>query len=473
MDPIAAGPGANQSPNASAVYDRLVYIDPVTGSLIPGLALSLTANENATVWTMKLRRDVKFTDGTPFDADAVKANWDRVAATPTATDRTIVQGFTRYEVVDPLTVRVTLPSPRGGLPASLQNSLGLIASPTALQKYGAAYGSTPESTVGAGPFKMTEWLRGDHMRLERNPSYWQKGKPYLDALIVKPVADPNQKASALQTKQADLAWLPTITSADKTLIDSGFNYIGIPQDGGIDIAYNVSKAPFNDARVRQALTLALDLNDLNQKAALGLASMVDTYAPKNSAIYDPAVRQKTNNLAQAQKLIDAYVADNGGKPVSFSLLYAAGSLQAWGEATMQQWAKLKNVNVTADMQQPTVANQRGQTGQFDAWYGSITLGRHPQFPEAYYAVFHSGETTNIQHIADPALDKVLEAGRAAVSVSDRKAAISKITSVLMDQSVATLIYRLQIRTYYGKNVRGVVAQDVNLPDIRSMWLASS
>jgi peptide/nickel transport system substrate-binding protein len=389
----------------------------------------------------------------------------------TATDRSVVQGFTSYDVVDPTTLRVTLPTAIGSFPALLQRSLGLIASPTAITKAGSSYGATPATIVGAGPFKVSEWVRDDHMTLVRSDNYWGAPKPYLDTLVLKPVPDSTQKANTLVAGQADMAWLPALSSADQVLTGAGVKSASVVQDGGIAIVYNTSKPPLNDVRVRKALTLAVDLEDLNAKSAAGLATMVQTFAPKGSPAYDPTVKQQTNKLAQAQKLIDAYVADHGGTPVSFNLLYST-SLKSWGDATLQQWSRLKNFNVTANLATPTVASAQGQAGNFDAWYASTTAARLTQFPETYYLLYRSGQATNLQKYSNPTLDKVLDANRDAVTAAERGQALQKISKVLVDDAAFTMIYRLAQRTYYTGRVHGVEMIDQSFPGTTTLWVGS-
>jgi ABC-type transport system substrate-binding protein len=139
---------------------------------------------------------------------------------------------------------------------------------------------------------------------------------------------------------------------------------------------------------------------------------------------------------------------------------------------MQQWAKLKNVNITPDIQTPTGGQSKGFAGLFEAWYASTPTGRSPDYPESYYALYHSGQTTNLQKVSIPALDKVLDATRDAVTVQQRSDALQKITKVLVDDSVQSLVYRLEQRTYYSSKVKGLKMSDPAFPGTASIWLSS-
>src|SRR5262249_40049921 len=138
---------------AQMVYGALVTIDPVLLKPLMGLAKSLTASPDSKVWTIKLRAGLKFSDGTPLDAAAGVATWDRHKIAGLGSPcLTAVAGLSSYVAQDPTTLVVTLPEARVAFPTQLAGCLTYVESPTAVAKYGANTGSTPESTVGAGPF---------------------------------------------------------------------------------------------------------------------------------------------------------------------------------------------------------------------------------------------------------------------------------------------------------------------------------
>src|SRR5262249_51467250 len=147
----------------------------------------------------------KFTDGTTLDANAVKFNWSRIGAPESAAQqKRFAAPIQSIDVVDPLTLKITLTGPLGSFPENVV-ALSSIASPTALQKYGADYGTSPDSTVGAGPFKLSEFIRGNKITMVRNPSYWNKPKPYIDTLtFLVGLTDTGQQYNAFQTGQVQV-----------------------------------------------------------------------------------------------------------------------------------------------------------------------------------------------------------------------------------------------------------------------------
>jgi peptide/nickel transport system substrate-binding protein len=454
-----------------AVYDALWSINPTTQEIVPRQATSVTANADSTVWTIKLRPDLKFTDGTTLDANAVVSNWNRLADPATAcTCLSTMKSFT-WSAVNPTTVRVTMASSRPSFPADAlvggsASAMSVIASPAALQKYGDKYGTSPDTTVGAGAFTLKEWVRADHVTFVRNPGYYGAPKPYLDQITFKPVADSTVKADAMITGQAQLGWFPILDQSVVKAQSSGIKLNGVVGPPSIGVTFNTTRAPYNDQRVRQALVRATDLGDLNQKAGAGAAKMTTSWFPPGSVFTDPAVKPTTNKLAQAQKLIDAYVAEKG--PVNGDLLVPQ-SLSQWGIPLLQQWNRLKNVNIQANVQPPTQSLTLGTAGNYNAYLAAAPAGTYVQ---TWYDVLHTGQTNNVTKYSDPVIDKLTEDNLSASTIPQRKSAISKITKRLVEQSVYTLLYYSQYQTATTKAVKGYQQWTIYHPDPAGLWLSS-
>jgi ABC-type transport system substrate-binding protein len=458
FDPRLGNGQTTFGPVVMGVYDELIHIDPVTHDITPGLASSVTGNADATVWTIKLRPNLKFSDGTPLDAAAIKVNWDRYAdPTVGAPIRGIVTTFTSYVVVDPTTLKVTLPTGVGSFPiylggaggtTGINGGLGLIASPTALTKYGKNYGSSPETTVGAGPFLLKEWVRGDHVTEVPNPDYYDHAAVQLDSIVFKPLTDTTQKANALVAGQADMGFFPTPNADTQTVGQAGFKANGLSQPASITAIFNESQAPYDDVRVRQALQLATNQADVNAKAQANQATPTDVWFPKTSPFYDPSLKIKTNNLAAAQKLIDAYVAEKG--PVKGTFMITT-SLQTIGTVLLQEWAQLKNVTITPDLQTPTASQANLVTGNY-----ALALSATPNITtlEDVYGVWHSGAASNVIHFSDPTVDKLLDQNRAIKDITRQKEAVDKMVSIVIDKAAYIPLFRNLNQTFTSKNVKG-------------------
>ncbi|MET0896027.1 MAG: ABC transporter substrate-binding protein, partial [Acidimicrobiia bacterium] len=225
------------TPNVAAaqmVYSALITIDPQTLKPVMRLAQSLSSNSASTVWTMKLRPGLKFSDGTPLDAAAVVANWDREKVPEVASNcRSTISGLTSYVAQDSTTVVITLPEARTGFPNQLGGCMTYISSPQAATKFGLATGASPEASIGAGPYIWKDWARGSQATFVRNPNYWDKPRPYVDTVIAKPVQDVGQALTAWQAGQGDLAFTNGITkAAQDAATATGGTVFGYPTAGG-------------------------------------------------------------------------------------------------------------------------------------------------------------------------------------------------------------------------------------------------
>jgi peptide/nickel transport system substrate-binding protein len=318
-DPIKIGviPQNTPTPQQFMIYDLLVYEDPATTKVVPRIAQSFTTPDAGITWTLKLRPNVKFSDATAYDAAAVQFNWQRQADPANkATGLGAASEIQTMTVVDPLTLKVTLKGQDSAWDHRVATSLAWIASPTALQSEGAAYATKP---VGAGPFLLKEWVRDDHYTFVKNPNYWEPGKPYLDGVVIKLITDDLARYNTFKSGNADVNYQfdPGPVAQAK---QDGFilNTMFMPS-GGWAFAMNNTKAPFTDVRVRKAIDLVLNRQQFGQIRRGNDASVVlGTVDAKGSPYFDPKIATPKTNVAAAQKLIDAYIADNGGKPVTFS-----------------------------------------------------------------------------------------------------------------------------------------------------------
>src|SRR5918997_1628765 len=183
----------------ASLYDKLVDIDE-QGEIVPMLAESYEVSDDELVYTFQLREGVKFHDGTPFNAEAVKFNLERYQEKDSVRS-TEVEPIESVEVVDEYTVRVTLSEPFAPFLAVLTDRAGIIASPRAIEENN---GRISEDPVGTGPFEFVERVRGDHITVKKNQDYWREGVPKLDKIIYRGIDDENVQYQNLQSGELDL-----------------------------------------------------------------------------------------------------------------------------------------------------------------------------------------------------------------------------------------------------------------------------
>ena len=331
------------------IFETLVDLKPGTTDVEPGLAESWESSDDGTAWTFHLRQGVKFQDGTDFNADAVCFNFDRwynfkgSFQNPSATYywQTIFGGFATYdpksgapkdslykscEATDENTAVITLTSPSSAFLAGLTLTPFSIASPKALQDFGADEGSvdadgvfhptgtySTEHPTGTGPFMFKSWTRGDKLELVRYPDYWgaTSDNPTefngtgakIDTLIFRPIADNAARLQALQTGEIngyDLVEpqdIPTIQeNSDLQILDRPAFNVGY-------VGFNISMPPLDDLKVRQAIAYGLDRQGVVDSFYGGRGEVAKEFMPPSLFGYADDVPEYTFDPEKSKQLL--------------------------------------------------------------------------------------------------------------------------------------------------------------------------
>lgn len=243
-------------------FDKDLKIEPL-------LATGYDVSPDGLVYTFKLRQGVKFQDGTDFNADAVKVNFERVL------DK--ANGLARYnqfnriktiDVVDPHTVKITLTEPFSPFINALAHPSAMMISPTALKKWGKDITFHP---TGTGPFEFVEWDPATHLTVKKNPNYWQKGFPKIDKLTFRTVTDNNTRAAIVQTGEAQFGYPMPFEQAKILEKNNKLKVVAAPSIIAYYVSMNVLHKPFDDVRVRQAVNYAINKEALAKVVFSGFA----------------------------------------------------------------------------------------------------------------------------------------------------------------------------------------------------------
>ena len=334
------------------IFETLVATPDDSTDVIPGLAESWTTSSDGLTWTFKLRKGVRFHDGTPLDAAAVKFTFDRVIdpAHPHAKSGkwSFVTGYLSsvksVETLDPQTVQLHLKYPTSSLLALLALPNCAIVSPTAFTKAPADFDTKP---VGSGRYKFESWERGSRLVLRRNDDYWgDKGKP--QTLVYRGIAEANARVTELLTGGVDLI-LPIppdfVARLEKT---AG---ITVHKKTGLTVWYvgfNVEKKPFTDRRVRQAFNHAVNKDAIVRDILKGTGiAAVGPLLPGTWA-FEPNVRKYAYDPAAARKLL-AEAGYPNGLEVDFWMPESGSGMQAPVEMSTVIQANLAAIGVKASL----------------------------------------------------------------------------------------------------------------------------
>ncbi|MGZ5871256.1 MAG: ABC transporter substrate-binding protein [Bradyrhizobium sp.] len=449
---------------AAAIFDTLVALDD-KGEVQPKLALSWTHADDFKTWTFKLRPGVKFQDGTPFNAEAVKANFDR-QKDPANKCRCAfyIAGTHDVQALDELTVVYNLNEPAVNLPALLttQSSNNVVQSPTAWKTKGDDYNRNP---VGTGPYILKSWIAGDRMVLERNPDYWNKGHPYLDRIVLKPLPDAQSRFASLQSGEADIVWddeydADNIQKAQKDPKMTVHTYAG---SGAAVYAFNTKVAPFDDVRVRRALVMAIDRKKMSQAITNGLARPASNPYGDGSWVRCKDDGALPNDVEKAKALIKDY-----GKPVDFKMIVTATPRGRTIGQVLQQFWKQVGANMEIEQIDQATIVPRAFMRQFQLTPWRIIDLADPDVQ--MYANFHTGSPVNLASYSNPELDKLLEHARTTANVEKRTEDYCAISRLINQEAIWFWTFQ---NTYYAissARLKGLPKIYSGVIDVSNAWM---
>ena len=444
-----------------SVYDSLVYYDKDTGEFVPGLAESWDISPDGLIYTFHLRDDVKFHDGTPFNADAVRVNIQRILS-PDANSlkgATLLGPVDRVEVVDDYTVRLILSAPFPALLDGLSQPYIGMASPAALAQYDTL--TYQFHQVGTGPYRFVEYVVNDRIVLEKNsdyawaPSVVNHSAATVDRIVFRFFEDPATRSLALQSGEAQVMGELLPTDARQLVADGRIqlNVASIPGQP-LEFFLNTNRAPTSSLEVRQALLLATDRQAIIQSVFQGYAPIAYGPLAAVTLYYDPTVQTYYGyDPVKAVELFDltGWVdtdgdgwRDENGEPLEILLV-----IPPWGlapdVATLleNQWeTTLKvQVNVRQVASFPMLAEVANSNE-----YHAIALnfsGRDPVFINSFYA---TDGRLNWSRYSDAELDDWLVSAATELDSQQRGRLYADIQERIMDQALV-----IPIRDYTNLN----------------------
>ncbi len=439
FDPLRSNDAYSTTVMAT-VLDSLYELDQE--GKVRGRLVEKTENPQPNVYQMTLRRGVAFHDGTPLDAEAVRFNLRRHLETPGSARGQDVRDITALEVLDPLTLRVTLRAPFAPFPGKLIGGAGYIVSPAAVQRLGEAL-QRDLTGAGSGPYRFVQWQKDTQVVVERNAGYWKKNAtgeslPYLDRIVFRPFPDENVRLANLRTGDADaLVDNPPYKDIAALKGDPSLSVRELPGLGFSLFLLNTRAEPFDNPAVRRALSLALDREQLVKTIFFGNGRPLDGAVPETiSWAYQREDRPyMRRDLARARAELQG-AGKAGG--VRFTMQVPNNSPERLQIAELVQ-DQLKEAGLEMEIRPldfgTVLAN--GSAGAFDA----IALGTSGDVdPDGnLYSLTHSASAQNLGRYSNPEVDRLLEEGRAALDI-ERRAALYRQVQRILDQDQPFVVY---------------------------------
>jgi peptide/nickel transport system substrate-binding protein len=444
------------------IYNTLVRYG-TDFSLQPELAESWSIEGDGKRIVFKLRSGVKFHDGTDFNAEAVKWNiehrLDKDVASPQRQQLDPI--IASVEVIDPATVAFNLKQRSPGLLSLLGERPGFMISPAAAKKFGKDLGNNP---VGTGPFMFREWVKGSQITVERNPNYWESGKPYLDRIVFRDIAGSIVGAQRLGTGELDFVGDMSPQEILQLQNRPGIKLHPITVGRWYSLQWHMYEAPFDNPKLRQAIAHGIDRKRINDIVMAGKGALVDGPTPEGLWWFNPNAKTYPYDPAKAKALLA-----EAGYPNGFEYTLSTpqiGVLQQINQLVQEQ---LTPIGIKLKLE-PVAQSE---------WYDrlvkrttNMSPNRWTQRPDPdglLYILFHSAGFANTSGYKNEQVDKLLEEGRNIYDQAARKKIYDQLQEIIVkDIPMFSLFYSVE----YGalrETVQGFAWIPDQIPRFRDLW----
>ncbi|MBI4269399.1 MAG: ABC transporter substrate-binding protein [Candidatus Rokubacteria bacterium] len=440
--------------------------------LVPQLATDLPAfTDGGKTVTIKLRPGVRFNDGTPMDAEAVKFSLDRHRTLKGSNRKSELASITDVEVADRLTVRIRLKTPFSPIVAALADRSGMPVSPAQVKKLGEKFGTAP---VCVGPWTLAERVPQDRIVLEKSQHYFDPGQARFDRIVFRIIPDDNVRLANLRSGDIDLMHLVAPTDAASLRKEGRFEVSSVTGLGYQGITINIHNktgkhAPrgdlgtplANDGRVREAFELAIDRDALNQVVWDGQYTPGCTPLSPVSPFYDKSRKCPGRDLARAKKLL-AEAGLGGG--YAFEMVIVNNPQQRRVGEVLQGMARDVGFNVSLRPSEFASALKDSDDGKHQAfligWSGRVD-------PDANIHQAHTcGASLNQSNVCDEAIDALLNRAREVSDHAQRAALYREAIDKLTARRNVIYLYHLNYIVAFPKALKGYQATPDGLVRIK-------
>ncbi|PWV97317.1 peptide/nickel transport system substrate-binding protein [Paenibacillus cellulosilyticus] len=464
------------------IYDSLVVQLP-DNSIKPWLATSWTVSDDGKSYTFKLRQDVKFQDGTPFNAEAVKYSYDRILdpATKAANAVALLAPYESSEIIDDYTIKLNLSTPSRAFLGNLSQALLGIVSPTAAKKDGDQFGLNP---VGTGPFKFVKWEQNAEIQVERNPDYnWapetveNKGAPYLDGITFKIIPEEATRIGSVQSGQVLAAEtvppqnIVALKDDKKTQLLQA-NTVGLPYT----LFFNEERPPWNEAKARQAVQLAIDVDSIVKTLYLGTYDRAWSPLTPGTFGYDPSLENSVKpDLTKANALLDELgwvkgadgIREKDGKKLTIHYVDGTPNREKRNDIAVIIQQQLKAIGISVEVEiTKDVRTVVFTNGAYDL-YGNSQVNSDPNALYSFYHTAKPNGTPTLPRLSDPDVDKLLEQGLVETDDTKRAEIYKQIQHYIIDQAVVLPIYVFPYTVAADRSVQGIVFDTLGYPIFNS------
>ncbi len=472
LDPSHATDGLSLTV-AQEIFSNLVRFKPGTFEVVPDAAIAWKTSPDAKTWTFTLRPNMKFTDGTPLDASAVKFNFDRWRLTkdpdrgsfPYGYYASMFGGFdgdsviAGVDAIGPATVAIHLKHPFTPMLRDLAMPPFALGSPTAIKASGQGFEQMP---VASGPYKLAEWVHDDHITLVANDAWYGEPKPAYKTVIIRDIPDPSTSVLSMEKGDIDMLIDPRPDDAKHLATLPGIALYHPPSNNNSYVAMNMDKKPFDKLLVRQAVAYAIDEEALVKSFYAEGATVANNWTPVGMLGENPAVKAYPHDPAKARALL----AQAGESHFSTMLYYPTSPRpympepQRIAEAIQ---ADLKDVGINVTL----------APFEFGVFLDKVRNGEHPMCligwsgdngdPDNFlYPLLDrdsavKGQAQNYSFWRDPKFHALMLAGQETVDESKRAEIYREANALVHDQAPAIPLVHSVVSFVAKSSIQGVTA----------------
>lgn len=415
------------------IYESLVQY--YRGEIEPAIAESWEVSEDGLTFTFQLRENAFFHSGRQVTSADVKYSLERILDPETAAPRAAsYRSIESIETPDDLTVVLGLSEPN----AALLTALSIGAASIVDREVADSQGLNGTVDGGSGPFMLASRVAGEEITLDRHPQYWEEGVPYLDGIDIMFNPDDNARAAAVRSGTVDFLWSAAPEFIETLKSDENLKWYGGAGALSLHLVMNVTRPPFDDVRVRQAVFFALDRQEILDIANSGLGTpLYGGFLPpgRYGALEEPIYGEP--DLERARELMEeAGYAD--GFDVTLTVISTSAFQVRQAEVEQQQLAEI-GINVTIETVEGTVAQARTREGDFEMYQSGFSLTPDPD--ERLTASFVTGGGLNYAGWSDPEYDEIIAAARAELDPVERERLYQESEGILATRGPAAMTFR--------------------------------
>jgi ABC-type transport system substrate-binding protein len=453
------------------MVEPLLELTP-KGEIVPKLVEKWEVSADATEFTLKLKKGIKFHDGQPFNAEAVKVNFDRRVDPKAATKfGFLVAPISSVTVIDEYTAKIKTKAPFAAMLSNLTHQANGMQSPAALK---ASWDKPCTKPVGTGPFMFKEWVPGNKCVMVRNDNYWGK-KPSLQEVTFRVIPDDASRVVALETGEVQVAVrippfdIPRLKANPKLMV------INSPSVRTIYLGFNALKEPFQDKRVRQALNYAVNKEAI-VKHVLGGVGRVSDAAISPGIFGYTSIKTYEYNVEKAKALLA-----EAGYPKGFetTLHPAVGRYYMDVSVATAVAADLLKVGVKADIKMmewgtylPSILREKDVVEHkiYMLGWGCVT----GDADYGLYTLFHSGEWPkkgmNASFFKNEKMDQLLDAARSTANPEERKKLYKDTLTLIADEAPWLFLHSEVQMVGTRSNVKGIIVHPTERVIAKEAWV---